>query len=288
MNFIKIQDKTELLSYMQKFEEKGHHVIALDIEAESNLHAYGERLCLVQIFDGVDCVLIDPFKISSRNLKVLFENKNVLKVMYDAGSDSSLLKNAANIELHSVLDLRVAVELLDYSKKDLHSVVSAELGIVLENKRKYQKYNWTKRPLSEDALQYAMDDVLHLLILKDLIMAKLYARKLLEPFLLKNLQIQTKNYTRDPEDKYRKMPGYSRLDEEKKDTFRKVFDVREKFAKLHNVPPHNLIHKGDVINIVDDPLYIDQIRFTRKLRGEMVQAIISELKSAVKISVTQA
>jgi ribonuclease D len=278
-----MESTSELRSYLKKFENKGYHVIALDIEAESNLHAYGEKLCLVQIFDGVNSIIIDPFKIDRGALKLLFESTNVLKVMYDAGSDLSLLKNTVNIEIKSIMDLRPAVELLDYDKKDLHSVVAFELGIVLEMKRKYQKYNWINRPVSEQAIDYALNDVIHLFTLKDIILAKLYAKKLFEPFLLKNVQIQNKDYTRDREDKYRKINGYSRLRDDKKILFRRVFDIREKYAKLHNMPPHNMIHKDDLINIVKDPEYIDQIRFTKKVGVDVTQEIVHELKVAMTV-----
>jgi ribonuclease D len=278
-----MESTSELRSYLKKFENKGYHVIALDIEAESNLHAYGEKLCLVQIFDGVNSIIIDPFKIDRGALKLLFESTNVLKVMYDAGSDLSLLKNTVNIEIKSIMDLRPAVELLDYDKKDLHSVVAFELGIVLEMKRKYQKYNWINRPVSEQAIDYALNDVIHLFTLKDIILAKLYAKKLFEPFLLKNVQIQNKDYTRDREDKYRKINGYSRLRDDKKILFRRVFDIREKYAKLHNMPPHNMIHKADLINIVKDPEYIDQIRFTKKVGVDVTQDIVHELKVAMTV-----
>ena len=135
MNYIKIENKAELRSYLEKFEDKGLHIIALDIKAESNLHAYGEKLCLTQIFDGVNNIIIDPFKIDIDTLKLLFENTDILKVMYDAGSDLSLLKNTADIEIKSILDLRPGVELRNYDKKDLHSVVAFELGIFLEKKK---------------------------------------------------------------------------------------------------------------------------------------------------------
>src|SRR4030067_1923371 len=106
VNYINIEKEAELRSYLKKFEHKELHIIALDIEAESNLHAYGEKLCLTQIFDGVNSVIIDPLKINNDTLKLLFENANILKVMYDAGSDLSLLKNTAEIEIKSILDLR--------------------------------------------------------------------------------------------------------------------------------------------------------------------------------------
>lgn len=282
MNYIKIENRAELRSYLKKFEEKGLHIIAIDIEAESNLHAYGEKLCLVQIFDGVNSIIIDPVKIDADTLKLLFENKDILKVMYDAGSDLSLLKNTAGIEIKSILDLRPAAELLNYDKKDLHSLIAYELEIFLEKKKKYQKHNWEKRPVSDDAIDYALNDVIYLLALKDVILAKLYAKKLLEPFLLKNLQIQNKDYTRGPEDKYRKINGYSRLRNGKKAVFREVFDIREKYAKLYNMSPHNVIQKADLINIVEAPGFIDKIRFSKRISVDLIQDIVHELRTATK------
>lgn len=282
MNYINIENEAELRSYLKKFEDKELQVIALDIEAESNLHAYGEKLCLTQIFDGVNNIIIDPLKIDNATLKLLFENPNILKVMYDAGSDLSLLKNSANIEIKSILDLRPAAELLNYEKKDLHSVIAFELGIFLEKKKKYQQYNWINRPVSEQAIHYALNDVMHLLALKDIILAKLCAKKLFEPFLLKNLQIQNKDYTRNPGDKYRKINGYSRLQNDKKAVFRRVFDIREKYAKLYDMTPHNVINKADLIKIVKDAKDIDEIRFTKRISMDLIQDILHELRIAIK------
>ena len=282
MNYINITNGAELRSYLKRFEERELHIIALDIEAESNLHVYGEKLCLMQIFDGVNSIIIDPFKIDNDTLKLLFENAAILKVMYDAGSDLSLLKNTADIEIKSILDLRPAAELLNYEKKDLHSVIAFELGIFLNKKKKYQQYNWIKRPVSEQAIDYAINDVIHLLALKDIILAKLFAKKLLEPFLLKNLQIQNKDYTRAPGDKYKKINGYSRLRDDKKAAFRRVFDIREKYAKLYDMTPHNVINKADLINIVKDAKFIDEIRFTKRISADLIRDILHELRIAVK------
>lgn len=282
MNYLYIENETGLRSYLKKFKEKGLHIIALDIEAESNLHAYGERLCLVQIFDGVDSVIIDPLNINKETLQLLFEDPGILKMMYDAGSDLSLLKNSAGIDIKSILDLRPATEILEYEKKDLHSIIACELDIILEEKRKYQQHNWINRPIEEEAIHYALNDVIHLFALKDIILAKLYAKKMMEPFFLKNLQIQNKDYTRDPEDKYRKISGYSRLNSKEKGVFRKVFDIRDKYAELHDIPPHSVIQKGDLIRIVYDLHFIDKIRFSRKVSNESVKEIVRELKKAVK------
>lgn len=281
MIYLYIESAAELKSYLKKIDDKGYHIIALDIEAENNLHVYGEKLCLTQIFDGVDSIIIDTLNIDNNALKHLFENPKILKVMYDAGSDLSLLKNSAGIEIKSILDLRPAAELLDYEKKDLHSLIAFELGIFLEQKRKYQRYNWINRPVSDKAISYALNDVIHLFSLKDVFLAKLYAKKLLEPFLLKNLQIQNKDYTRDPEDRYRKISGYSRLQSDKKTVFRRVFHIRDKYAKKYDVPPDRIIRKADLIKIVKDPECIDRIRFIKRISSDVIQKMLHELRKAV-------
>jgi ribonuclease D len=236
----------------------------------------------VQIFDGTNKVLIDPLDIDNHTLKAFFESRNILKIVYDASSDSSLLKNAYNIDLKSLLDLRPAVELLDYAKKDLHSVIAAELGVNLTSKIKFQRHNWNKRPIDKEAIDYALNDVTYLFKLKDAILNKLYARNLLDVFILKNLQVQNKDYARDPADRYRRTKGYHALTGDEKTIFRKIYDVREKYAKLCNLPSYNVIRREDLLDIARGLKQIDEIRFPNRLSRELVQQILAELKSVAK------
>ena len=282
MNYQYIKNKHELRSYLESFEDKKPYIIALDIEAELNLHEYGEKLCLIQIFDGTNQVIIDPLEIDNHTLKILFESRYILKIVYDASSDSSLLKNTYDIDIKSLLDLRPAVELLHYDKQDLHSVIIAELGITLTSKSKYQRHNWTKRPIDKQAIDYALNDVIYLFKLKDALFTKLYTRNLLDVFILKNLQVQNKDYARNPEDRYRNIKGYYALSDDEKGIFKRVFDVREKYAKMCNLPAYNVIRREDLLNIARDKRYIDEIRFPNRLSTDLIQRILTELKSVSK------
>lgn len=105
-NYTYIKTREELIAYLKDLEDRKCRIIALDTEGENNLRAYGETLALIQIFDGTAKIIIDPLGIDKHSLKLLFENRDILKIIYDASSDSSLLKNACNIEMKSVLDLR--------------------------------------------------------------------------------------------------------------------------------------------------------------------------------------
>jgi ribonuclease D len=277
-----LNKKEELFSYLESLEDKKCYMVALDIEAELNLHAYGETLCLIQIFDGTDRIIIDPLEIDNTGLKTLFENRNILKIMYDASSDSSLLKNAYDIDMKSVLDLRPAVELLIYEKNDLHSIIASELAITLTRKTKFQRHNWMRRPIDKEAIEYALNDVIYLFKLKDALLSKLYARNLLDMFILKNLQVQNKDYARSPMDKYLKMKGYHSLTRDEKNIFRKIFDVREKYAKISNMPAYYVIKREDLIEIARDSRYIDEIRFPNRFSSDFVQRILTELKNVSK------
>ena len=279
MGYNYILDDAGLRRYLAGFENKKQYTIALDLEAELYRHAYGETLCLVQVFDGTDEILIDPLKIDRRLLKHFLENRDIMKIMYDASSDLSLLKNALQIEMKTILDLRPAVELLAYEKKDLHSVIAVETGVLLENKAKFQKQNWMRRPITEAALDYALNDVRYLFRLKDAMLPRLHQAGLMETYILKNLQVQNKDYTRDPKDRYRKVKGYYGLQTAARAVFRLAYDVRDAHAKRLNMPPHNVISGNDLISLAQDARQIESIRFPRRFSPELIRDIKRELRA---------
>jgi ribonuclease D len=282
MNYKLIKNNSELSSYLSTFEDQKCSIIALDTEAELNLHAYGETLCLVQIFDGVNKVLIDPFKIDRELLKSLFENRNILKVMYDAASDLSLMKNSYGIEIKSILDLRPAVSLLNFEKQDLHSVIASELGVFLENKAKFQQHNWTLRPICQEAIEYAISDVTYILELKDVLLKKIFESHLMGSYILNNLKIQNKDYSRNPADKYTRINGFKYLNADDKLVALEVGKIIEKYACEYNIPSHWIINKNDVIEIIKDPEYLNRIKFPNRFSKGSMLSILRELKSAAK------
>jgi ribonuclease D len=279
MGYKYIKDDAGLSAYLAGFENKKQYTIALDLEAELYRHAYGETLCLVQVFDGTNEVLIDPLKMDHRLLKHFLENRDIMKIMYDASSDLSLLKNALQIEMKTIFDLRPAVELLAYEKKDLHSVIAADTGIILENKAKFQKQNWMRRPITEAALDYALNDVRYLFKLKDVMLERLYQAGLMETYIMKNMQVQNKDYTRNPNDRYRKVKGYYGLQEAAKKVFCLAYDVRDAYAKQLNMPPHNVIGGDDLLQLSQDAGRIETIRFPRRFSPEMIRDIKRDLRA---------
>ena len=105
-NYALINSSTDLQKYLDFLLGTKQKVIALDTEANNQRYAYGQQLCLIQIFDGTSSVIIDPFNIKDGNLGNLFENRDILKIIYDAPNDISLLVNSKNMTIKSILDIR--------------------------------------------------------------------------------------------------------------------------------------------------------------------------------------
>jgi len=281
MNYLFIDNRNQLRSYLNNLKENKHHILALDTEANMHRYAYGVQLCLIQIFDGINSVIIDPFKIDNQTLKILFENRDVLKIMYDAPNDISLLKNANNIDLKSIIDLRPGVELLNYDRKDLHSVIYTELGVPLSDKKKYHRYNWLRRPISDEALDYAVNDVIYLFKLKDIILKRLYENNLFDSFILRNLRIQNRDYFNEPMDNYKKIKGFHSLKDEEKALFQRLWTLREKFARQCNMPSHNVIGNNTLLNIAKNVVTINEIRFPKRFNANLKREITQQLEKTL-------
>jgi ribonuclease D len=256
-------------------------ILALDTEANNHRYAYGQQLCLIQIYDGIRSIIVDPLNIKTGTLRNLFENRDILKIMYDAPSDISLLVNSKNMTIKSILDLRPGVELLEYEKKDLHSIIYAELGVELMHKKKFQKYNWLHRPLSEESLEYAINDVKYLLRLKDIIMSKIYKKQVLDLFILRNIRIQNRDYFNDPRDNYQRVKGYKELDDKCKPRFQQLHAVREKYAKLVNMPSAYIVSNNLLINIASGTQTLDDISFSKRLKENLRDNMLRDLKQVI-------
>jgi len=256
LSIIELKNGQEICGYLDELHKRDQRVIAVDIEAEFNLHCYGEHLCLVQIFDQNNEIIIDPFRFKDRSdLKRIFEKRDLLKIMYDSSSDAALLENVYGINLLSVLDLRPAVALLNYPKQSLSNVLGEELGIVSMNKKKFQKYNWMRRPINKAAIEYAMDDVRYLFRLKEKLFDKLSDNGLMDTYLLHNLMIQDGTNNKNKKAKYEKAKGYNRLDKGMKPIFKEIFNLRDTFAKRINKPPNFVFSNDNLFKMCRDNIH---------------------------------
>ena len=287
MNILELNTRREVESYFEELAACRDNIIAIDIECEMNLHCYGEHICLIQIYDQKNKILIDPLKFRRKEelnsaLKSVFESRNILKITYDVAGDASVLEKLHGVKFKSVLDLRPAVQLLEYEKQSLTYILNEELAVPLIAKKKFQTYNWMKRPIDPQALEYAISDVIHLFDLKEKLMEKIIAKGLLDRYMLMNLMAQNKEYVKpNPEDVYKKRKGYSKLSRKAKNRYQLVYDLREKFAQKINRSPSVLISNLNLLPLankdVDPYRFLSEsvsYRIDRAIRKDFVNQLI--------------
>ena len=159
--------------------EQETRVCAVDTEADS-LHRYSESLCLVQFSDGIDHVLIDPLAIDDlTDLKTYLEPATCW--MHGADYDMHMLKTHLGMIPPRVFDTQIGARLLGVRKFGYGNLVEHYMGIELE--KTSQKADWAKRPLTPVMEEYALNDVVYLLPMADMIVSQLKEKGRYEWFI---------------------------------------------------------------------------------------------------------
>lgn len=149
-------------------------IIALDTEA-SSFHRYTERVCLVQLSTREQTFLIDPLAITDlAPLGKLLADPKMEVVIHDADYDLRILSKHHAIRVENIFDTLVAAELLNEPEIGLAALLKKYQGLHVD--KKFQKADWSKRPLPQDMLAYAAGDTAHLIKLRDQLKEALIAK----------------------------------------------------------------------------------------------------------------
>jgi ribonuclease D len=138
--------------------------LALDTEGAS-FHRYVDRIYLLQLSTERNHAIIDPLRVESPlALGNLLESRDVEVVFHDADYDLRLLHQDYGWRVTNIFDTRVAAQLLGIKAFGLAALLESFFGVRLD--KKHQRADWSMRPLPVDMLEYAAQDTMHLLALR--------------------------------------------------------------------------------------------------------------------------
>lgn len=277
----------ELSDFLNAVENKPE--ISVDLEFDKNYHRYGFNICLVQIYDGNACYLIDPLSnsLNIENLFPLLEDPDVCKIVFMFGEDLRLL-HSLGCYPKNIYDLGIATSLLNYPQASLTNYLIDILGI--ESAASSQTSNWFIRPLSEKQQVYAAEDVYFLPELKQKL-----DKEAEQKGITKWIEQENKNYEQEDFSetennslyKEKDKNGYSELEWH---IYLDLLRFREKLAELHDKPPFQVFGKKIMDKLVNDPEKIDQWNNTRgifigiknKRTQNKLEEILSESRDEAK------
>jgi len=257
---------------------KSARILGIDTEGENNFHHYGSFLTLMQISDEnrdwiVDILLLKENKVDFKPLIEILENPNILKVFHDVSFDLRILKAEFGCKTRGIFDTYLALMLLGEKNNNLGNVLEKNFNAIKE--KKYQKADWTIRPIKEDMLAYAVGDSTYLIRLKKILEDKLSELGRLEWSREEFRKLEESDYTTQGPD-YLSIKGAGEISDSERGILKKLFELRETYAAKADRPVHFIIPSQKLIDIAVNP--------PKSIREwEMMHAVHPAVKRNAKI-----
>ncbi len=149
-------------------------IVAVDTES-NGFYAYFEKVCLIQFsVPGTD-YLVDPLVLPDLSpLGPLFADPAIEKVFHAAEYDIMCLRRDFGFSFAHLFDTMVASRILGWRHHGLGPILKDRFSVVLD--KRMQRYNWGRRPLEREHLEYARLDTHYLLPLRDIMRDELVRR----------------------------------------------------------------------------------------------------------------
>lgn len=144
----------------------------LDTEADS-LHHYREKICLLQVACAGRFALVDPLAVADVSPLLRLLDQGELW-FHGADYDLTMLQRTYGWIPKTMRDTQIAARLVGHRQFGLAALVKEIVGVELS--KASQKADWSRRPLPDVMLRYAVDDVRYLLLIADRLLAELRAR----------------------------------------------------------------------------------------------------------------
>ena len=147
--------------------------IAIDTEAAS-YHRYSDSVCLLQLSTPDLTAVVDVPRVGGLGpLGALLADPAVESSFHDADYDLRLLDRDHGLRVARLFDTRIAAQFLGEPGIGLAALLEKYAGITLD--KKFQRADWSRRPLEPGMLEYAAADTHYLLALRDVMDEKLRA-----------------------------------------------------------------------------------------------------------------
>jgi len=222
--------------------------IAVDTEADS-FHSYWHRTCLLQLSAAGNDYIVDPLVVQPMLLADVFANPAIEKIMHAGENDIRILKRDYGFTFRTLFDTMIAARILGYPRWGLADLLRNAFGVELD--KRYQRMDWSERPLPRPALEYAAEDTRHLAALRVKLMEELERDGRVDEAFEEFVRLeQTPAADRgfDPDDFWR-VKGSRDLEPSQRPALRELYRLRDEIARRSNRPPFRVMPDSTLIAV---------------------------------------
>src|SRR3954470_5650594 len=233
---------------------------------------YQPLLCLIQIAlddgnGGSDIVVLDPLteEFDTDPLADLMADPEIEVVLHAARQDVALLRRDWGAPVRSVFDTQVAAGFAGMrAQLGYEPLLKEMLGVRLRKSASFTR--WDDRPLTEEQLGYAREDVLHLLQLSTALQDRLRDLGRLEWAREECRAFEDIDDRRDLDVVFGKLPRVNSLDPSQRAVARELVAWREDAARAGDRPVSSVLHDAALVEIAKRrPQSVDRLRQIRGL-----------------------
>jgi ribonuclease D len=223
--------------------------VALDTEADS-LHHYFEKVCLIQLSLGAEHYLVDP--LGGLDLSGLLEAlAEKPLIFHGADYDLRLMRRSMGFRpRRDIFDTMIAAQLLGFEQIGLAALIVKYFGITVG--KAGQKSDWSRRPLSESQLRYAVNDTRFLERLADRMRGELDHRRRLawhKESCQAMVRSTERDPARDPESDWR-LKGAGQLTRRQLGYLRELWRWRDQQARSADLPAFRILGNEEITALV--------------------------------------
>ncbi len=261
----------------------GEESIGVDMESDSLFH-YTEKVCLLQISTNNKNILIDPLAIKDLSpLAPVFSNKSVRKIFHGSDYDIRSLYRDFKIEICSLFDTQIAARILGSNETGLASLLMEHFDIKLE--KKYQKRDWSKRPLPDSMLAYGVYDTCYLIPLSRILEKHLIAKDRFKWFEEECELLSRARFAPASEDPlFIKFKGARKLAPRNLAILEAILKLREELAMKKDRPPFKVLRNDQILSIViEQPSSLNELKcLSEGQRKKMGRIILDKIDEVMK------
>ena len=243
-----------------------HPFVTVDTEFMRET-TYYPKLCLIQMAVPDEGVLVDPLSpgLDLAPFLALMADERVVKVFHSARQDLEIVWNIGGLVPHPLFDTQVAAMVCGYGDSVSYEQLVNDLAKARVDKSS-RFTDWSRRPLSEAQLVYALSDVTHLVTVYEALSAQLAETGRTE-WLDEEMAVLTspETYRGDPANAWRRLAGRMRKSKEIA-VLMEVAAWREREAQERDVPRGRIIKDEAVIDVaVSQPRSVEALGRLRSI-----------------------
>lgn len=240
--------------------------------------SYYAKLCLIQVGSSQDCAIIDPLA-PELNLSPFFDlmqNEKLLKVFHSGRQDIEIIFNLSGKIPTPVFDTQIAGQVTGFGDAvSYENIVKQVLHIELDKSNRLS--DWSKRPLKENQLNYALADVTHLVHVYEYLRDRLKENGR-ESWLAEEMQIlcSPQTYTVDPTEAWQRIKHRSH-NARFLTILRELAAWREIRSQRRNTPRQSFIKDDMLLQIAASrPSDKDELCSLRNMRPDIATGKLGE------------